>query len=344
MKQGNFYGMRRVIEPVGVLPQAAARLDNGREIYRDELLIDVDMLNIDSASFTQIISQVGDDPQAISRRILEIVAERGKMQNPVTGSGGMFIGRVHSVGADFPDQSLRPGDRIASLVSLSLTPLRIDEILSVNSANDQIGIRGQAVLFASGLFARLPEDMSDALALSVLDVAGAPAQTARLVKPGNTVLIAGAGGKSGLLCLHEAKKAAGPRGKIIALDYGAESLERVRLTGLADHIITADARDALAVLAAVDDITNGALADLSINCVNIENTEMSCILSTREGGRVYFFSMATSFTRAALGAEGVGKDIEMIIGNGYARGHAGLALGVLRENEIIRELYTRLFA
>ena len=36
--------------------------------------------------------------------------------------------------------------------------------------------------------------------------------------------------------------------------------------------------------------------------------------------------MATSFTRAALGAEGVGADVDLRIGNGYTEGHAELAL------------------
>jgi L-erythro-3,5-diaminohexanoate dehydrogenase len=49
--------------------------------------------------------------------------------------------------------------------------------------------------------------------------------------------------------------------------------------------------------------------------------------------------MATSFTRAALGAEGVGKDVTMIIGNGYTKGHAELSLNILRESKEIRKLF-----
>jgi L-erythro-3,5-diaminohexanoate dehydrogenase len=71
---------------------------------------------------------------------------------------------------------------------------------------------------------------------------------------------------------------------------------------------------------------------------------MASILSCREGGTVYFFGMATSFTRAALGAEGIGRDVNMIIGNGYTPGHAELALGVLRECPALRELYESLYA
>ena len=85
------------------------------------------------------------------------------------------------------------------------------------------------------------------------------------------------------------------------------------------------------------------MADLVINCVNIPNTEMASILMCRDGGTIYFFSMATSFTKAALGAEGVGKDVNMIIGNGYARDHDKITLQVLRESKDIRELYQSLY-
>ncbi|MBQ2084169.1 MAG: L-erythro-3,5-diaminohexanoate dehydrogenase, partial [Firmicutes bacterium] len=61
-------------------------------------------------------------------------------------------------------------------------------------------------------------------------------------------------------------------------------------------------------------------------------------------GTVYFFSMATSFTKAALGAEGVGKDVTMIMGNGYAKGHAEITLQVLREHEGIRKLFEEMYA
>ena len=66
---------------------------------------------------------------------------------------------------------------------------------------------------------------------------------------------------------------------------------------------------------------------------------MSAILPVRDGGLVYFFSMATSFTKAALGAEGVGKDVTMIVGNGYTRDHAEITLNVLRESPKLRKLF-----
>ena len=84
--------------------------------------------------------------------------------------------------------------------------------------------------------------------------------------------------------------------------------------------------------------TGGAFADLVINCVNVPGTEMASILSARQRGTVYFFSMATSFQAAALGAESVGQDVDLIMGNGYAEGHADYALDLVRQNPTLREL------
>src|SRR5699024_9158371 len=177
-------------------------IDNDMEIYDNEILIDVKTLNIDSASFTQIKEQAKGDSQEIQNIIKGIVEERGKHQNPVTGSGGMLIGTIEKVGPALEGKTdLKVGDKIATMVSLSLTPLRIDEILEVREDVDQVDIKGKAILFESGIYAVLPDDIPENLALSVLDVAGAPAQTAKLVQPGDNVVLIGGSGKSGMLCL-----------------------------------------------------------------------------------------------------------------------------------------------
>ena len=133
-KKGNKYGTHRVIEPKGLLTQAAKKIDNNMdEIWSNEILCDVTALNIDSASFTQIYEACEKDLGKTEQMILDIVAERGKMQNPVTGSGGMFIGTVKQIGEDLEGKiDLKVGDKIASLVSLSLTPLKINKIKAIH--------------------------------------------------------------------------------------------------------------------------------------------------------------------------------------------------------------------
>lgn len=343
---GNPYGLHRVIEPANVLPQPALKINNDMsEIWDNEILVDVDILNIDSASFTQIKDQAGGDPAKIEEIILSIVKSGGKMKNPVTGSGGMFIGTVNTIGEKLKGViDLKEGDKIASLVSLSLTPLKIEKILEIKKEIDQVVIKGQAILFETGLYSKLPEDIPASLALAVLDVCGAPAQVARMVKSGDTVVIIGAGGKSGILCAYEARRRAGIAGKVIGVDYSDATLDRLRSLDLCDHVIKLDASDAVACYEAISSLTDGRMADIVINNVNIPNTEMGSILMTRDRGVVYFFSMSTSFTKAALGAEGVGKDVDMIMGNGYAKNHAAITLNILRESPEIRKLYTKLYS
>ncbi len=341
---GNRYGTHRVVEPLGTLPQPAHKLDNSMEIYDNELLIDVSTLNIDSASYTQIRHACSDDAEQMRKMILSIVDERGKMQNPVTGSGGMLIGTVREIGPKFHSSTkVKVGDRIATLVSLSLTPLKINAIKHLDPQHDQVDVDAQAILFESGLFAVLPDDIPERLALAALDVAGAPAQVDRLVTEGDIVCLIG-GGKSGILCCYQAMQNVGPYGKVIVVEYSQQNAQRILDMGLATDVIVADATNVMDVYNKVMAITGGRGTDVTINNVNVPNTEMTSILITKGRGCVYFFSMATSFTRAALGAEGVGKDINLIVGNGFARGHAELTLNILRESEPIRQLFEQLYA
>ncbi|MEI7595770.1 MAG: L-erythro-3,5-diaminohexanoate dehydrogenase [Bacteroidota bacterium] len=345
-KKGNKYGTHRVIEPKGVLPQPANRIDNSmEEIWDNEILIDVQTLNIDSASFTQIEEQAGGDKAKIAEIILQNVANQGKHRNPVTGSGGMLLGTVEKIGDALQGKiDLKVGDKIATLVSLSLTPLRIDKIKDIRSDIDQVDIDGKAILFESGIYAKIPAGMPEGLALSALDVAGAPAQTAKLVKPGDIVLIIGAGGKSGMLCCYEAKKRAGVTGKVIGLCHSEKSTKRLQELGFCDHVFQADATQPVACMEIMEQLTKGQMADITINNVNINDTEMTSVLCTKDTGIVYFFSMATSFTKAALGAEGVGSDVTMIVGNGYTKGHADITLALLQESEVLRKVFTELYA
>jgi L-erythro-3,5-diaminohexanoate dehydrogenase len=257
MKKGCRYGTHRVLSPLGTLPQPALKLDNSTDIYDNEVLIDVSTLNIDSASYTQIKQACGNDPAKMEEMILSIVKERGKLQNPVTGSGGMLIGTVKKIGDSFPKNRIKIGDRVATLVSLSLTPLKINAIKSINPSSDQVDVDAQAILFESGLFAILPDDIPEKLALAALDVAGAPAQVDRLVTEGDIVCIIGGGGKSGILCCYQAMLNAGPSGKVIVVEFSAENAKRIEKLNLATDIIVADATNVMDVYNKVMSITGG---------------------------------------------------------------------------------------
>jgi L-erythro-3,5-diaminohexanoate dehydrogenase len=326
------YGLHRVLDGDGTFPQPAWKLDADPRISDAEILVDVERLNLDSASFRQLASDASGDPAAVVCAIEGIVAERGKLHNPATGSGGMLVGTVREVGSIVREsRRVAPGQRIASLISLTLTPLRLDRIDGVEMHHGQVDACGTAVLFESSPFAVLPDDIPERIAL------------AALVRPGDTVVLVGGGGTAGLLTLHEARTHAGPGGTVVVTDLAEEALEDVRETGLADHVVAADATDALALYEAVMDAA-GREADVAVNLVNVPGTELGTILVTRESGTILFFSMATSFTTAALGAEGLGRATTMLIGNGHMPDMGLTALNVLRESPAVRAVFERRYA
>ncbi|HET7352172.1 MAG TPA: L-erythro-3,5-diaminohexanoate dehydrogenase [Marmoricola sp.] len=336
---GDPVGLHRVLAPRGVLPQAADRLDTSEEILDDEVRIRVERLNLDAASFRQLEQKHGGDGAAVRAEVLEIVRSRGKMHNPVTGSGGMLVGTVEEVGERSP-LGLGVGDRVATLVSLTLTPLVIeDDLAGWDGRSEQVPADGYAILFGRSIAARLPDDLPTPLALAVLDVCGAPALTERHVRTYGdpVVVVVGGAGKSGSLCLAAARRA-GARRTVAVVPHQGEA-DLLAPTGLADAVLVCDARDPVALRDAV--VGTGARADLTVVCVDVPGCEGGAILATEEGGTVIFFSMATSFSAAALGAEGLAADVTMVVGNGYVPGHAELALDLVRTHPGVRSLFER---
>ena len=329
------FGTHRSIDPPNALPQQARRLDATSPLRSDEVAIAVERINVDSASWRQLHEECSGDAEAMRERILDVVAERGKLHNPVTGSGGMLIGTVAELGSH--RNSPRIGDRIATLVSLTLTPLVLDEIVELDPSSEQIAVHGRAILFGSGTYAVVPTDLAESVVLPVLDVCGAPAWMAKLATSGDRVVVIGAGGKSGMLACAQAARLGGPDGRAIGICWPPDTVGAARAAGA--DAIPVDATDPVAVTEAVDEATDGELADLVFVCANVPGCEGGAILSCRDEGRVVFFSMATSFSAAALIAEGLGKSCELTIGNGFVPGHAELALELVRSHPELRERF-----
>ncbi|MFO1091350.1 MAG: L-erythro-3,5-diaminohexanoate dehydrogenase [Hyphomicrobiales bacterium] len=328
----------------GGLPQPADRLDVAMPLQANEMAIDVECLNLDSSSMKQIADSCGGDHRAMAERIAQIVRTRGKMHNPATGSGGMLIGRVAEIGRDFPDRTLRLGERLCTLVSLSLTPLVLDRIEAIDAARAQVQAHGRAIVFASGLYARIPADFDDSLALALCDVAGAPATVLRLVQPGETVAVLGGAGKAGVLCAMAARECVGPAGRVIVLDANEVACGEVRSFGIADEALCADLTDALETFRLMERLTAGRLADVVVNTTNVADTEGATILSAKQRGRIVFFGMRTNFQAAALGAEGLGRDVTMLIGNGYVEGWVDETFALVRRYSELRALLARRYA
>ncbi len=342
-RTGDPTGLHRVLDDAVVLPQAARRLDTRADLWPDEVRVRVERLNLDAASFRQLERKHDGSGDAVRAEVLDIIGARGKMQNPETGSGGMLVGTVEEVGPESP-LGLEVGDRVATLVSLTLTPLVIEDALAHwDGRTEQVPCDGYAVLFGRSIAAVIPDDLAPALSLSVMDVCGAPALTARVVGEyaargqDPVVAVIGGAGKSGSLSLAAARAAGAARTIGIVPHAGEHDL--LDGAGIADVVAIADARDPIALRDAVT--AAGGPADVTVVCVDVPGCEGGAILATAEGGTVIFFSMATSFSAAALGAEGLAADVRMLVGNGYVPGHAAYAMELLRADAGVRTLFER---
>jgi L-erythro-3,5-diaminohexanoate dehydrogenase len=333
-------GLHRVLDDPKVLPQNAQALDNQIKLHSNELSVDVDFLQIDSASFAQLKTA---DPHEddLKKSILSIVEKRGKMQNPVTGSGGMLLGNVLEVGKDYPDQAIKVGDRIATLVSLTATPLDIKAIHHIDFAKERIEVDAKAFLFAKSLYAKMPDGISDGAALAAFDICGAPLIAVNHAKVGDTVFVLGLG-KAGKAVMAALRYRFGDKVTLLGADANEVALDFCAKNYGA---ITAklNAQDPIEVLSWVEKNTQGELADFVINLVNVPHTEMPTILSTKDTGKSLFFSMATDFQKATLGCESVAKDVTLLMGIGYTKGHADFMIEVLRKDAVLQKYFEEHF-
>lgn len=325
-------GADRVVDPGGALPQSAERLDPSGPVRPFELEIAVERLCLDSTSHREIRRRAEGEPDRMADRIAEIVERRGKMHNPTTGSGGVLLGTVAAVGERYGSPP-SIGERIVTLASLTLTPLRLEEVRRLDPSSPQVEVSGTAYVCERAAWARVPEDLTVEEALAIYDVCAAASQTRALAPQGGTVYVLGAG-HAGKLALAAARDAS-EGGTVVAVDVDAREVDRVLAHGLCDIGVTADLSDPLAALDALR-AAGAPAAELTVVVVNASGCEPAAILLTADGGTVLFFSMSTSFSAAALAADGIGSSVRMIVGSGYSPDRGEYAVQLVRRSDPLR--------
>ena len=291
------------------------------------------MLAIDATSFADIRRRGDADPEAMAALIAAIVAEHGKLQNPVTGSGGVVLGRVTAVGAARPVDDLAPGELVVPLASLIAVPLELHSVGPVDPDSALVPVSGRAIVTGEMRCGRVAPDLGPEISLRVFDVYPAASYARELASPGDHVLVLGAG-HAGLLAVAAARVAVGPTGIVTAVDIDAEALERARAVDGAVVTIQADVTDALGVANAME-----TAADLTLACTSVPGAEGAAILATASRGTIVFFSTATRFAAAALGADAVGSQAALVIPNGLTNDRGQLALELLRASAPLRSAF-----
>jgi L-erythro-3,5-diaminohexanoate dehydrogenase len=317
-------GVHRSVEPAGALPHIARRLDATLGANEYEVELAAEMLAIDATSFADIRRRSAEDPEAMAALIKAIVAEHGKLQNPVTGSGGVVLGRVTTVGADRAVDDLTPGELVVPLASLIAVPLELDDVGPVDPASPLVPVRGRAIVTGAMRCGRVAADLGATVSLTAFDVYPAASYARDLASPGDHVLVLGAG-HAGLLAVAAARPAVGDAGTITAVDLSPAALERTREVDPAVVTIEADVTDPLGVAGQM-----AGVADLTLVCTSVPGAEGAALVATSAQGTIVFFSTATRFAAAALGADAVGSQARLVIPNGLTDDRGELALELLR--------------
>lgn len=318
MKKRDDFGIYRSIRPGNFYPYSAWEIDNSADIGEHEALVDVSLIQIDMSCFVQFMEEALGNEKEMGRIILNIVEERGKLHNNVTGTGGTFFGRVEKIGAGYVNRfGIDAGDDICSLFSLTGTPLRLDEIISVDADMAQAAIRGKAVLFPNNPVMKALPGLSAKVQLSAVEVAGQAAEVYKLVNKGDKVALLSAAGKMGLFCAMAAKKKLGESGRVVACidDKSMEIADEWKW--LFDEAIVLDTGN-------IDELQKylspmGSY-DLVIDCSDKPMTEPACAMLAKPGGNILFAGWGGSSKTAGLAAEALGKDVNMRYYRGYVEG------------------------
>jgi L-erythro-3,5-diaminohexanoate dehydrogenase len=330
-------GIHRSLEPRGALPHIARLLDAAAPANEYEVELDVEMLAVDATSFADIRRRSDADPERMAHMIAGIVVERGKMQNPQTGSGGVAMGRVRSVGARYHMDDLVPGELVVPLASLIGLPLVLDEVGPVDPSSPHVPVRGRAVVTGGTLCGRVPDDLEPAVALTAYDVYPAASYVRELAAPGDHVLVLGSG-HAGVLALAAAEAAVGGDGALTVVDITGWALERAARVAPAATTVRADVTEPLSVTSALTAQGVGP-ADLTLVCTSVEGAEGAALLVTAPRGTIVFFSTATRFAAAALGADTVGSRARLIIPNGLTDDLGAYAFELLRAEPELRRAF-----
>ena len=329
---GGQLGAGRVIDPPGALPQLATRLDPSGPVRPFEFEVAVEELCLELNSLREIRESAGGDRRRMSARVADIVAARGKLHNPETDSGGVLVGTVTAVGERFHAPP-EVGECIITLGSLTVTPLRLETVARVDPISPLVEARGTAYVFDRAAWAPVPEDLPLTAALEIYDVCAGASHVRALAPPDGTICVLGAG-RAGKLAMAAARDSA-PAATVVAVDLDPDAIELAREFGLCDVGVTADLRDPVATLEAVRG-AGAAPARLTVFTANARRCEATALLLTADDGTVLFFSMAASFSAAALAADGIGSCARMVIGSDYSSDCGAYALELVRTSKRLR--------
>lgn len=311
------FGISRAIEPKGSLPVTAWKLDNSREISKEEARIRVERVHIERDSFQQICSDCGYDKAKIMARLMDIVERRGKLHNPFTNSGGMFYGILEEIGSEFQKQSThKKGDAVLICTTSTGIPFHLEKIIEIDYNYGDMIVEGHAIVFEASPLHRMPEGLSVNYTLAALDEAATFETVSETVQKGMKVMIIGKDIVTTLFYAGSLKHALENDVRILAvMDADQASLGVLSedeagqlLSRYVDKLIITDIAKPMEAFDRIFE-EEQSLVDMTINTEDLRGSETLTVLMTASGGKIFFTSLENGYSTAILIAETMAKEL-----------------------------------
>ena len=343
---GKDFGVSRVLEPKGVVPVTAWRLDNSPEIADNEALVRLEKINVEWDSFQQICSSCGFNENRIRAKVLDIIEKRGKLHNPFTGTGGCFLGTVEKIGPGYGNPDLREGDRIYCLTSLCGVPIKINEIRKIDFNYGQLDVDGYGVIFQASPVCRADDGFRETYAMSALNEAGClfTAKNIAEQRSASNIVIIGRNACTSVIYASAVRQAS-PSVTVTAVidenlrgDLTVEAIEKA-VSPAIDNVIMTDLSDPTGAYGQLKEDGRCCGADFIIVAEDIYGAETLAVFMAKPSGCIYFTTVDNHYVIAQTVAEAMGKSVFMYLFDQYIADYPIFTMDVVRS---AREVLDRL--
>ncbi len=337
------YGLGRVLEPKGMVPAAAWKIDNGRELGERELRVELERIQLEWDSFQQICSSCSYDEERVRLKIADIIEKRGKLHNPFTGSGGILAGTVEAMGRKLQmetETEVYPGERICCVTSLTCIPIYISSIKEIDYNYGQIVCEGYAILFETSSICPFDRILPSAGALAAIDEVGSLFGAYQLAAEheNKNIVVIGRNAFTVLLYAAAVREGMGYRCSITAvIDKDAkELLKRDEIENVMKPLIESVCFVDLTLpvetyeqfqreASHLTDVDQVIVAD------DIFGAETLAVMMVRPFGDIFFSSVLNHYLQAQIVAESIGKIVSMHASDQYIRDCPEFALKIVRD-------------
>ena len=312
------FGVSRVMEPKGAVPATAWKLDNQRQISPKEIRIRLEKVHIEWDNFNQICSHCGYDEMRIKARIMQIIEERGKLHNPFTGSGGLFMGTIEEIGSEVDAEGLKVGDRVFSQSSITGMAMHIDRITRFDFNYGQMECQGYVICFEATSLIQYTGKVSAKYLLTAIDEEGNFLGVRQAVSEGNVerAVIIGGNLVTTLLYAQILRDCFGENTRLTAVldKHSLGNLTEAEIISafqpVIEHTCFVDLSQPLEAWQQImDEERNDQPVDAVINLEDISGSETLATLLVREHGTVFYASLQNNYSVGILVADSMGKEV-----------------------------------